>query len=185
MIYIISGVAKSGKTTVSQWLLKTHQISVFSTDFLMMALTRGNPTGAVNEKDDDKVVAQAMEPFLEAMIETMIHNQIDYIIEGVHFNPDFAARLLRIYPHSIRLIYLGYADATLSAKYAEWDRYRQLVPTTWFAHHNREQLEVLVQYMLGESIRLREKAIHYGLPYLEITNLRDQLVTIEQQLFSK
>lgn len=184
MIYIISGVAKSGKTTISQWLLKTHAISVFSTDYLMMALTKGNPTGSVNEKDDDKIVAHAMEPYLEAMIETMIHNQIDYLIEGVHFNPDFAARLMNHYPQHIRLVYLGYANATLAEKYAEWDLYRQAVPTTWFAHHTKEQLEALVRYMISESIHLREKAIHYGLPYVEITHLQEQLVDIERLLFN-
>lgn len=184
MIYILSGVAKSGKSTLASWFLAKRHISVFSTDFLMMALTKGNPHGPVNEKDDDKVVAKGMEPYLEAMIETMIHHRLDYLMEGVHFNPDFGAHLRDRFSHDLRIVYLGYAQSSEEDKFAEWDHYRHEVPTTWFAHHSDNQLRELVRYMLSESKNLKEKAIHYGLPYVDIHNLSEQKEEIEGLLFS-
>lgn len=174
MLYIVSGIAKSGKTTLTEWMLKDFGIASFSTDYLMMALAKGNPACGVDEREDDKVVAASLEPYLEAMIQVMIYNRANYIIEGVHFNPAFLSRLMRTYPDQLRAIYLGYAHVELEEKLNELLHYRQHVPTVWFATHSLSDMRTLVGYLIQESQRLETSAHRYHIPYLDIVNLQRQ-----------
>ena len=49
---------------------------------------------------------------------TLIENKVDYLLEGVHFNPDFSRRLIEKYPNDIRIVYLGYKDKNF--KFCIW-----------------------------------------------------------------
>ena len=90
MIFIISGIAKAGKTYLSKLIVEQYHLSCFSTDYLMMSLARGNPSLGINPNSSDITVSKQLRPYLEGMIVTMIENNIDYLIEGVHIQPDFA-----------------------------------------------------------------------------------------------
>lgn len=183
MLYILSGIAKSGKSTLANWILQDKKISHFSTDYLMMALSKGNPICGIDDRADDKVVAKAMQPYLLAMIQTIIHNGTDYLIEGVHFNPDFAAKLIAQYPYEISFLYLGYAQVTAERKRKELEHYRQVVPNVWYKDYDEAEMEKLVEFMIGESQTLEKRAHHYNIPYLNITDLPSQKQAIYELLF--
>jgi gluconate kinase len=185
MIYILTGMAKSGKSLIAKEVLRLHQIPYFSTDYFMMSLALANPTLGVDYHDDDQVVAKALEPYLHAMIKVMIQNKIVYLLEGVHFNPDFSATLLKEFPTDISILYLGYANAVVSDKVSELRKYAPVMENCWFQTLNDEQMNKLVEFMIMDSKRVQKSCKELSLPYMEVTNITLQMDRIIRELIGK
>jgi len=183
LIYIISGVAKSGKTYLTKKILKKRHISSFSTDYLMMSLSLANPNLGVNHLEDDKIVAKNLEPYLYSMISTMIQNGIDYLIEGVHFYPEFSYRLLTDFSGKIKLIMLGYAKVNPIEKVSELQRYQNDIENCWYKDYSYEELKNLVLYLISVSKELNNLCLKFGIQYHEITNIKKQSNKIIRELF--
>ena len=105
MIYILTGIAKSGKSLVANRLIQKYSLPTFSTDYIMMMLVRGNKTLGIDPDGEDEIVANQLRPYINGLIQTMVENKVDYFIEGVHFNPDFARELLDKYPNDVHVLY--------------------------------------------------------------------------------
>jgi len=183
MIYILSGVAKSGKTYIAKEILNLKQISTFSTDYLMMSLSLAAPELNVNHEEDDFVVAEHMEPFLYYMIRSMIQNHLDYCIEGVHFNPTFAKKLLTEFKGQIRFLYLGFASVSWEDKLDELNRYRLAMENCWFRHYSYDQMVELVKYLIGVSEKIRNESKQLGIPYIDVYDVFEQANDIVNKLF--
>ena len=184
MIYILSGMAKSGKSLIAKEILRLHQIPYFSTDYLMMSLALANPSLGVDYHDDDQVVARALEPYLHAMIKVMVQNKLVYLLEGVHFNPDFSARLRKEFPDDVSILYLGYASAVVADKVNELRKYAPIMENCWFQTFNDEQMNKLVEFMIMDSKRVRKSCNELSLPYMEVTNITLQMDRIVRELIS-
>ena len=171
MLYILSGVAKSGKSYVAGRLLEDRRIANFSTDYLMMALGTGNPSLDIDVNGDDRDVAKALEPYLHSMISCMIQNQENYLIEGVHFNPDFMYSLLQEFPDRIRAVYLIYEEAAEEQKAEEIRKYCIEGKTCWLSDYTDKQLLELIVYLKQVSSRLKKECTDYGIPYYEVKDI--------------
>lgn len=182
MIYVLTGVAKSGKSYVARYLLEHYNLSHFGTDYLMMGLAIGNPALGIDHNADDALVADQLRPYLEAIIDAMVRNKIDYLIEGVHFNPDFAEALLKKYPGKIRVLYLGYPQVSVEDKVEELLKYRDKLENCWYKHYTKDQMNQLVEYMIRVSKTLEREAKMRNLPYLAIDNIVSQTPEIAMQL---
>lgn len=182
MIYILTGVAKSGKSYVARYLLEHYNLSHFGTDYLMMGLAIGNPSLGIDYNADDALVAEQLRPYLTAMIDAMVRNKIDYLIEGVHFNPDFAADLLRKYPGKIRVLYLGYPQVKVEDKVEELLKYRDKLENCWYKHFTRPQMNQLVEYMIKVSKTLEKETQAQNIPFVAIDNIVSQTPDIAMQL---
>jgi hypothetical protein len=185
MIYIVSGIAKAGKTFIAHRILKEKGVSVFSTDWLMMALAKAEPSHAVDADADDKVVAKALEPYLAAMIATMVANGTDQVIEGVHFLPSFAASLMKEHPGMIRFAFLGYRKVDPVRKMREILSHADDVGNAWFLSYPPAAMERLVRYLVAESDRLRLETEIYGLPYEEVEDIGKDAKGIIDRLFAE
>ena len=183
MVYVLSGVAKAGKTFVARRILKERAISVFSTDHLMMSLAKGDPERRVDPDADDKVVSKQLEPYLLGMIGTMIENGVDQIIEGVHFLPEFAARLRERYPDRIRFVFLGYRLADPDGKMREILTHAKDTENAWFLSYSPREMRKLVGYLIDESERIKLECELYGLTYLEIDDIVRDADEIMKKLF--
>jgi len=182
MLYILSGVAKSGKTLIAKKLLEKHQISYFSTDYLMMSLSLGAPQLGVNHEEDDFIVANAMEPYLYFMIKTMVENNIDYLLEGVHFNPLFAKKILTEFKGKIKFLYLGFSNVSWEDKLDELNRYRTSMENCWFKHNSYDQMIELVKSLIEVSSNIKKKARDFSIPYIDVYNISDQCESIIETL---
>lgn len=174
MLYILSGVAKSGKSYVSHRMRDRLKLSCFSTDYLMVALGKGNPNLNIDIDADDDIVAKHLEPYLYSMIENMVANNVSYILEGVHFNPDFVAKLLKDFPGKIKLMYMIYPQIDIKEKAAELKKYSATMENCWFASFSDERLENMVSYMKNFSIQLEKACNEYHLPYYIVHNIVDE-----------
>ena len=183
MIYILTGIAKSGKSLLANEILKTKQIATFSTDYIMMMLQRGNNDLNIDIFASDPVVAKKIEPYIHGLIETMIENNDTYLIEGVHFNPDFSRKLLDEFKDKIKIVYLGYKDISLASKITELLKYKDSMSNPWLFHHLEYTLEEIVLYMIKDSKRVYEECLKQGLAYIDITDINTQKEHIITHLF--
>lgn len=183
MIYILTGVAKSGKSLVTKHIIKHQHIPVIQTDHIMMMLHKANPSLGLNIDASDSSVARFLEPYLDALIETMIENKRDYVIEGVHFLTSFSHRLLKRYPKDVNVLYLLYAKMDPIKKAHELLEHAHEMENPWFLSMKGDAYHHLVRYLVDESKRLEQECIALDLPYIEIENIKQQMVEIIQKLF--
>jgi hypothetical protein len=171
MIYILTGIAKSGKTYVAKKLLHDKAISFFSTDYLMMMLARAVPACHVDPDADDKIVARQLEPVLFAMIQTILENKTDYAIEGVHFTPEFAGRLIQAFAGQISVVFLGYQNASPLLKLREILDHAEEVGNDWVSAYSPENQIKTVRFLIVESGILAEQCRQAHLPYFDVTDI--------------
>jgi len=183
VIYVVAGVAKAGKTFVARRILKERSISVFSTDYLMMTLAKGDPHRRIDPDADDKVVSKQLEPYLVGLIGTMIENGFDQVVEGVHIQPEFAAKLLEQYPGRIRFVFLGYRTADPDVKMREILTHAKEMENAWFLSYPPKEMRKLVAYMIDESERIKLETELYELPYIEVDDIVRDCDAILRTLF--
>lgn len=174
MIYILAGTAKAGKTYLSNQIRKRYNLSVFSSDYVMMMLHKGNKDLHIDVYASDSSVARKLEPYLYGLVETMIQNDADYLIEGVHFTTDFSAKLLQDFKDRINIIYIGYKDISVEDKVREIYKYKETMDNPWLFNHQGEKVEDIISYLIEESKRIHDECISKGLQYIEITNVVKQ-----------
>jgi len=171
MLYIITGIAKAGKTFITNKIVENYKMGFFSSDYLMMTLARGNKSIGVNPNASDITVSNQLQPYLESMIQTMIENKIDYILEGVHFQPPFIRFMLDKYPGKIKVIYLGYKNIDIQKKVEELKLFGPKTQNHWYSNMNDQELTQLVEYMINECQKLFESCVKFKLPYYEVSNI--------------
>lgn len=175
MIYVLTGIAKSGKSTIAKEFHKQTHIPYISTDNIMMMLHYAQHPENLDIDASDSSVATILEPYIYGLIKSLIDNHETYIIEGVHFNTSFAKQLLEKYPNDINIIYLGYKDCTAVSKVQELERYKSVIPNQWYAHLNSQELYDLVVYMISESQRIYHECVSKQLKYIEVYNIIHQM----------
>lgn len=171
MIYILTGIAKAGKTLIANEIIKRKNIPLFSTDYIMMMLHRGNPDLDLDVDATDPIVSDKLEPYIHGLLKTIIENKVDYLLEGVHFNPEFASRLLKEFPDDIRILYLGYKDVSSKQKEKELLQYQSHVENPWFLTFKGVDFTNLVMYLIGESKRVFLLCEEYGLTYIDVNDV--------------
>jgi len=182
MLYIITGIAKAGKTYVTNKIVQNYKLGYFSSDYLMMSLAKGNKTIGVNPNASDITVSNQLQPYLEAMIKTMVENKIDYILEGVHFQPEFVRSILDKYPDQIEVIFLGYKDIDTLKKVEEMKLFGPKTQNHWYSNMNDQELTQLVEYMKNECQKLYDNCLNHNLPYFEVYDIVSQSDEIIKRL---
>ncbi|MDY0294339.1 MAG: hypothetical protein RBQ71_00860 [Acholeplasmataceae bacterium] len=185
MIYILTGVAKSGKSLVAKTLMKTHHLQLIQTDHIMMMLHKGNPDSELNIHASDSTVSLFLEPYVKGLIETLLTHQGDYLIEGVHFLPCFAKSLIDLYPHQIKVLYLVYEHIDPTEKASELNAHRHLMDNPWFSDLNQQDFHDLCVYLVNESKRLGDDCRKFHIPYFEVTDIKKEMSDIIRHLIDK
>lgn len=184
MIYILAGIAKSGKTTIAKEFNKRFNIPYFSTDYIMMMLNRGNPSLMIDPEEGDPIVAKKLEPYVYGMLKTMIENKGEYLIEGVHFNPDFSAKLIKEFPNDIKIVYLGFKDTSVVMKIFELNKYKEELENAWYKSFSDEEMVEFISQLIDDSKRVYEMCKSYNLEYIEVFDLNSQINEIVNKLYN-
>lgn len=185
VIYIISGVAKSGKTLIAKEITNRYQIPYFSTDYIMMMLFHGNKNLNIDIDASDSTVSNQLEPYLFGLISTMIENKVDYLLEGVHFNPDFSSKLYRKFKNDIRIVYLGYKEVSASKKIEELFKYQDQIENKWYSHFDDKKMRELIEYLISESKRIASSCRDLNLHYIEVSDLNHQKEDVIAMIINK
>lgn len=185
MIYILTGIAKSGKTTIAKEFNKRYNIPHFSTDYIMMMLNRGNSELEIDPLEGDSLVASKIQPYVYGMLKTMIENKVDYLIEGVHFNPDFSLELLEEFPNDVKILYLGYKDTSVIMKIYELNKYKDVIENAWFESYSDNELVKHVSSLIDESKIISDLCEYHHLKYIDIYDLNSQIDEVIEYLIKK
>jgi hypothetical protein len=183
MIYILSGIAKSGKSLIADDIIKTYHMRVISTDLIMMMLHLGNDQLSIDIHKSDISVSHALKPYLYGMIKSLSGLKKNYLIEGVHIQPDFAYELTQAFPNKIKYVCLGYKDADPILKAKELRGHIKDIDNPWYESMSDTQLIELTTYMINESDKLYHECLKYQCRYIEVADImKDKLKIIEELL---
>ena len=183
LIYILSGIAKSGKSLIADEIIKTYPMRVISTDLIMMMLHYGNDQLSIDINKSDITVSHALKPYLFGMIKSLSGLKRNYLIEGVHIQPDFAYELSQAFPDKIKCVFLGYKDADPIIKANELRRRINDLDNPWYASMSDIELLELTTYMIRESDKLYQECLKYQLNYIEVIDIMKDKPNIIKNLF--
>lgn len=171
MIYILAGIAKSGKSLIAHEILKTYHIQTISTDWIMMMLYHGNKDLKIDVSRSDKSVSRIIEPYINGLIKSLSASKKDILIEGVHIQPEFSSELQKKYPGLINVVFLGYKDIDVDSKKVELKKYAQYMDNPWYLNYNDEEFTKLVHYLIQESDKLKHSCTLHHQTYVEVNNI--------------
>lgn len=174
MIYILTGIAKSGKSIISKTIMERYPIQVISTDQIMMMIHYGSPEFKLDVNASDDTVSRKLEPFIRGLIKSLVSASKDALIEGVHFRAEFVKSLMASYPGKIRAVYLGYRNIDSQRKADELNRHRHLTDNCWYGHMSEAELLSLASYMIKESQRIYQECMTHHQTYVEIDDIMRQ-----------
>jgi len=108
MIILITGASHTGKTVLTQKLIKKFGFPGFSIDHLKMGLIRSGYTSLTPE-DDDKLT-DYLWPVVREMIKTAIENHQNLIVEGCYIPFDWRKDFGAEYLSDIRFLCLAFSE---------------------------------------------------------------------------
>jgi hypothetical protein len=171
MIYIIAGIAKSGKSIIARDILIKYHMQVISTDWIMMMLYHGNKELNIDVNKSDSSVSKSLEPYLEGLISSLVHSKNNYLIEGVHIKPRFIDKLMIKYPNQIKCIFLGYKELDPGIKSNELKIHANQIDNPWYQNLSDHELLHLTHYLQKESERLYHECIEFNKVYIEVRDI--------------
>jgi 2-phosphoglycerate kinase len=172
MIYIIGGVARSGKSTVSRYISAKSGMPYFPMDILMSSIIDlGNPF-SIDYKADSNLTAHKMWPLTRSIVENIRAYKTDYIFEGISFWPDLLHSLS--FKDEIRACFIGIAAADANEKVKQL-RKSQNEPNSWQNEFSDEELLGQVRNIIRISEILKNDCYRYGFEYFESGNDKGEL----------
>ena len=183
MIYILSGIAKSGKSIIAKDVLKTHHMYVISTDWIMMMLYYGNKDLTIDIKKSDATVSAFLRPYIEGLITSLADSKMDYLIEGVHVEPAMVEKLMKRFPNKIRAIFLGYQEIDPKVKAQQLKAHINMIDNPWYNHMDEEELNHLTHYLKKESQKLYDACILHHQIYIDVLDIKTEMTNIINTLF--
>ena len=185
MIYILAGIAKSGKSLIAKEVMRRYQMEVIATDRIMMMLHYGNKDLKIDVTRSDQSVSRMLEPYIAGLITSLSSQQRDVLIEGVHMQPEFAKQLQDKYPNKLKIIFLGYKDVEPNIKAQELLDHAQLIDNPWYVDYDKDAYTKLINYLINESHRLYKDCMTYKQQYIEVYSVSDQMDEIIHVLLNK
>lgn len=186
MLYLIGGVAKSGKSLLSRLILQEKHIPTFRTDYLMVGLSDTIPGFTIHpDTDRDELVANKLYPILKKMMTVMLHNQEDYVIEGVHIRPKLMKELSDLFPNQVKSVCLVYDQIPTEVKRKELEEHVLAKHRTWLDAFQGDRLDEVIEVLKEESKELKQECIVYHIPYVEVENIEVQKETLLEFLFAE
>lgn len=179
MLYLLGGVARTGKSTIARHFLAQTGTPYFALDYLMMGCAGGAPQLGIDPNEGDQQIAAKLTPIIKAMATAMLENSESYLLEGVQVQPQLATDLSQQFPGLVCAAFVGYAEIEPLTKVQQL-RHFGGGNNDWLSHESDADLLVLFTRLQAMSQWLRGECQHYGLPYfdtsIDFTATLDQVV---------
>ncbi len=179
MLYLISGTSRAGKTIIANKLATKKGISYFSLDWLIMGFTNGLPDYGIHDKLFPDEIAEKAWSFLKAMFESMIWEEVDYIIEGEAILPELVIELLKKHPDKLKVCFVGYTDINIDKKVKA---IKDFSTTTkdWLSDKPEAYIRDHVNNMVAHSIKIEKSCKENGIAYFNTSS--HFIATIEEAI---
>lgn len=176
---IVSGVPRSGKSTVSQQISDQLGYQHISMDSIIAGIEKAFPeTGIDSEADTDlweniRYISSRMAIFIRGMIDSGEYNECDYgmVIDIFQLLPQHYVQYLS--ESDSRIIYLGTSEVTYEERYDLLKKYDTPKDYTYYKSdkENRKDCAAIVEI----SKRIKEECSLYDLRYYDTSYDRDQV----------
>lgn len=176
MLYLISGTSRAGKTIIANKLATQKRISYFSLDWLIMGFTNGLPDYGIHDKLFPEEIAEKAWFFLKAMFESMIWEEVDYIIEGEAILPELVIELMKKHPDKLKVCFVGYTDIQLEEKVKAIKEFSTNTKD-WLSDKPDAYIIDHVNNMVAHSIKIKQSCQENSIAYFDTSS--NFIATIE------
>lgn len=162
MIYLIGGLARSGKTLIRKRILKEYKISGIGTDSIRYMLSYTNPVLGINYKKPATHNGPLMWPYLDNLLyELREYSNEDFVIEGDILLPKYLSKYSDT--SNIKCCYIGYSNASLETKY------REIVDNRgqgdWTKEYKEREFKKFIKSSIKNSKKYEKECKRLGIRY--------------------
>lgn len=182
MLYIISGTSRTGKTMLAKKISSEKGISYFSLDWLVMGFTNGIPEYGVHDLLFPDEIAKRLWVYFEAMFESMLYSEVDYIVEGEAILPELILTLIEKHPAKVRVCFLGYTDIDVDKKVQDIKNFSE-AKGDWLNTKSDAYIFDHVHNMIAHSEKIKVSCKATGLPYFDTSkSFKEAIKDAEEHL---
>ena len=178
MLLFIGGAARTGKGILARRLVTEMHMPYLSLDVLKMGLTRGVPEYDIDPNAGGIVVGERMWPLVREMCASLLHDHIDYLLEG-ELLPKHVGALQSAHPRQVKACFLGYADITPAQKLRDI-RAHSGFPNDWPTEYSDAGLLDVIRVNIDYSRYLRDECARHNVRYFDTSHdflpIHDQVV---------
>ncbi len=166
MIYIISGVTRSGKSILTRRLHHKYGIPFFHLDHMMFGMVKAFPDCGFQGDTDDLVKAKILGPMVVGMLEEMHTDGVrDYLVDGVALLPAHVTQLTTHYPSAFKACWLGYPSAQQEQKFT--DIRSNTASDDWLNRYPDDYVRKIVAYGIEKSLTLQQQCQNENIRFFD------------------
>ncbi len=176
---IIAGVPRAGKSTVSHLLFKEYGYQHVSMDSIIAGFEKCFPETGVStyqglsSLETLRVISRKMAPFVRAMLDSGEYDE---------FKPGMVLDMYQLLPEdydnyirgaNCEIVYFITSDVTPEERFMIQKKFDTEKDYTFYK--SDEELREGAEYIVEQSILMKEQCEKYGLPYYETAREREQV----------
>jgi hypothetical protein len=177
---IIAGVPRAGKSTVSNLLSKKYGYQHVSMDSIIAGFEKCFPETGINtyqglsSMDTLRVISGKMAPFVRAMMNSGEYDEFEpgMVLDMYQLLPEDYDRYIR--GANCDIAYFITSDVTPEERFLIQKKYDTEKDYTF--RKSDEELREGAEYIVEQSILIKEQCIRYGLPYYETAREREKSI---------
>lgn len=176
---IIAGVPRAGKSTISQLLSKRFGFQHISMDTIIAGFEKCFPETGVNtycglsSLDTLKLISGKMAPFVRAMIDSKKYDESEpgMVFDMYQLLPQDYEKYLR--GANCEIFYFITSDVTPVERFEIQKKYDS--PKDYSFYKSDEELLEGAEYIVEQSLIIKEECQKFGLPFYETARRREKL----------
>ena len=177
---IIAGVPRAGKSTVSRLLSKRYGYQHVSMDSIIAGFEACFPETGVNtyaglsSLETLRVISGKMAPFVRAMLQSGEYDESEpgVVLDMYQLLPEDYDRCVR--GANCEIAYFITSDVTPEERFLIQKKYDTEKDYTFYK--TDEELREGAEYIVEQSILMKEQCEQYGLPYYETARERERAI---------
>ncbi|MDE7416317.1 MAG: hypothetical protein K2N44_08455 [Lachnospiraceae bacterium] len=176
---IIAGVPRAGKSTISHRLAKQYGYQHISMDSIIAGFEKCFPETGVNtyaglsSMDTLYLISGKITPFVRAMLDSGEYDEFEpgMVLDIYQLLPEDYMKY--IYGANCEIAYFITSDVTPEERFAIQKRYDTEKDYTFYK--SDEELRKGAEYIVEQSICMKEQCQKYNLPYFETARDRERI----------
>lgn len=176
---IIAGVPRAGKSTISHILSKEYGFQHVSMDSIIAGFEKCFPDTGVNtyqglsSLDTLRVISSKMAPFVRAMLDSGEYDEFapGMVLDMYQLLPEDYEKYIR--GANCEIVYFITSDVTPEERFLIQKKYDTEKDYTFYK--SDEELREGAEYIVEQSLLMKNQCEKYGLPYYETAREREQV----------
>ncbi len=174
---IIAGVPRAGKSTVSHLLSKRYGYQHISMDSIIAGFEKCFPETGVNtyqglsSLETLRVISSKMAPFVRAMLDSGEYDEFEpgMVLDMYQLLPEDYDKYIR--GANCEIVYFITSNVSPEERFLIQKKYDTEKDYTFYK--SDDELREGAEYIVEQSIMMKEQCKRYGLPYYETAKQRD------------